>query len=151
MVTKQRRCMAMAAAMALFVSVPDLAHFRREIPPPTGLNLPSGASAAVWAGNTLYVSWWLDRNRPGCRSARTSGARSVIPFVGMGEYPVRGGNAVRLLVDGVPAFRRICDAIDAAERSVWVTVAFMWSNFEMPDASMPSITSCFPCSCPSLF
>lgn len=58
----------------------------------------------------------------------------VIPFVGAGEYPVRAGNAVRLLVDGVPAFRRICDAIDTAQHSVWVTVAFMWSSFEMPDA-----------------
>jgi cardiolipin synthase A/B len=58
----------------------------------------------------------------------------AIPFVGAGEYPVRDGNAVRLLVDGAPAFRRICDAIDAAEHSVWVTVAFMWPDFQMPDA-----------------
>ena len=40
---------------------------------------------------------------------------------------------VRLLVDGEPAFRRICEAIDAAQHSVWVTVAFLWSEFRMPD------------------
>jgi cardiolipin synthase A/B len=56
-----------------------------------------------------------------------------IPFVGTGLYPVREGNSVRLLVDGIPAFRRICDAIDAAKHSVWATVTFMWPNFEMPD------------------
>jgi phosphatidylserine/phosphatidylglycerophosphate/cardiolipin synthase-like enzyme len=36
-------------------------------------------------------------------------------------------------VDGEPAFRRICEAIEAAMRSVWVTVTFMWATFEMPD------------------
>ena len=56
-----------------------------------------------------------------------------IPFVRTGSSPVREGNSVRLLVDGIPAFRRICNAIDAAERSVWATVTFMWPSFEMPD------------------
>ncbi|HTE47178.1 MAG TPA: phosphatidylserine/phosphatidylglycerophosphate/cardiolipin synthase family protein [Gemmatimonadaceae bacterium] len=56
-----------------------------------------------------------------------------IPFVRTGSYPVREGNSVRLLVDGIPAFRRICDAIDAAEQSVCATVTFMWPSFEMPD------------------
>jgi phosphatidylserine/phosphatidylglycerophosphate/cardiolipin synthase-like enzyme len=37
------------------------------------------------------------------------------------------------LIDGLPAFRRICEAIEAAEHSVWVTVTFMWPTFEMPD------------------
>lgn len=31
-----------------------------------------------------------------------------------------------LLIDGEPAFRRICEAIEAARHSVWVTVTFMW-------------------------
>jgi hypothetical protein len=31
------------------------------------------------------------------------------------------------LTDGEPAFRRICEAIDTARRSVWVTVTFMWA------------------------
>ena len=47
-----------------------------------------------------------------------------VPFVESGSYPLRGGNAVRPLVDGGPAFRRICEAVEAARRSVWVTVAF---------------------------
>src|SRR5437773_8178604 len=58
---------------------------------------------------------------------------SVIPFVQSGSYPRRAGNFVRPLVDGEPAFRRICEAIEAAKRSVWVTVTFMWAAFEMPD------------------
>lgn len=56
-----------------------------------------------------------------------------IPFVSTGAYPPRAGNAVRPLVDGVPAFRRICQAVEAAQHSVWVTVAFLHPDFEMPD------------------
>jgi phosphatidylserine/phosphatidylglycerophosphate/cardiolipin synthase-like enzyme len=37
------------------------------------------------------------------------------------------------LIDGEPAFRRICEAIEAARHNVWVTVTFMWPTFEMPD------------------
>lgn len=56
-----------------------------------------------------------------------------IPFVTTGSYPTRRGNTVRLLIDGEPAFRRVCEAIEAAQHSVWVTVTFMWSEFRMPD------------------
>jgi cardiolipin synthase A/B len=49
------------------------------------------------------------------------------------SYPVRPGNLVRPLIDGEPAFRRICAAIDAARHSVWVTVTFLWASCEMPD------------------
>jgi cardiolipin synthase len=34
-----------------------------------------------------------------------------IPFVSSGAYPLRGGNAIRPLVDGEPAFRLICEAV----------------------------------------
>ena len=37
------------------------------------------------------------------------------------------------LVDGEAAFRRICEAIEAAHHSVWATIAFLWADFEMPD------------------
>lgn len=37
------------------------------------------------------------------------------------------------MVDGVPSFRRICEAIESAEQSVWATITFMWASFEMPD------------------
>lgn len=57
----------------------------------------------------------------------------TIPFVPSGSYPLRAGNNVRPLIDGEPAFRRICKAVEAARRSVWVTVTFMWPTFEMPD------------------
>ena len=56
-----------------------------------------------------------------------------IPFVTSGSYPIRGGNRVRPLVDGKPAFGRICSAVESAHRSVWVTIAFLESGFEMPD------------------
>ncbi|MGD9880174.1 MAG: phosphatidylserine/phosphatidylglycerophosphate/cardiolipin synthase family protein [Reyranella sp.] len=57
----------------------------------------------------------------------------AIPFVHSASYPVRPGNRLRPLIDGEPAFRRICEAIEAARQSVWVTVTFMWAAFEMPD------------------
>ncbi len=57
----------------------------------------------------------------------------TIPFVSSGSYPVRSGNLVRPLIDGEPAFRRICEAIEVATSGVWVTVTFMWASFEMPD------------------
>jgi cardiolipin synthase A/B len=54
------------------------------------------------------------------------------PGVRSGSYPVRLGNLLRPLIDGEPAFGRICEAIDQARRSVWVTVTFMWASFKMP-------------------
>ena len=59
---------------------------------------------------------------------------TAIPFVQSASYPIRPGNLVRPLIDGEPAFRRICEAIEAARQSVWVTVTFMWAAFEMPDS-----------------
>lgn len=57
----------------------------------------------------------------------------TIPSAREASYPVRPGNMVRPWVDGEPAFRRVCEAIEAARHSVWATVAFMWASFEMPD------------------
>lgn len=57
----------------------------------------------------------------------------IIPSARSCSYPVRAGNWVRPLVDGVPAFRRICEAIEAAQSRVWVTITFMWAAFGMPD------------------
>jgi cardiolipin synthase A/B len=54
-------------------------------------------------------------------------------FVTTGSYPTRAGNAVRLLIDGEPAFRRICEAIETARHRVWATITFMWPNVQMPD------------------
>jgi phosphatidylserine/phosphatidylglycerophosphate/cardiolipin synthase-like enzyme len=56
-----------------------------------------------------------------------------VPFVSSGPYPLRAGNYVRPLVDGEPAFRRICQAVEAARKSVWVTVAFIERDVRMPD------------------
>lgn len=67
-------------------------------------------------------------------SSRDSGlVTTAIPFVQAGSYPARSGNLVRPLIDGEPAFRRICEAIEAARRGVWATVTFMWATCEMPD------------------
>jgi cardiolipin synthase len=57
-----------------------------------------------------------------------------VPFPTSASYPARPGNLVRPLVDGEPAFRRICEAIEAARSSVWVTISFIWPDFRMPDA-----------------
>jgi cardiolipin synthase A/B len=54
-------------------------------------------------------------------------------FVATGAYPTRAGNRVRPLIDGVPAFRRICESIESAQQRVWATITFMWPSFEMPD------------------
>ncbi|MFI4935116.1 MAG: phosphatidylserine/phosphatidylglycerophosphate/cardiolipin synthase family protein [Caulobacterales bacterium] len=40
---------------------------------------------------------------------------------------------MRALIDGEPAFRRICAAIEAAGHSVWATIAFITPDFTMPD------------------
>lgn len=56
-----------------------------------------------------------------------------IPSVESGSYPVRGGCAVRPLVDGEPAFREICQAIESAKCRVWGTVAFLEEDVQLPD------------------
>ncbi len=55
------------------------------------------------------------------------------PFVQTGSYPVRDGNLIGPLVDGEPAFRRVCEAIQHAQHSVWVTVTVMWPEFTTPE------------------
>jgi cardiolipin synthase A/B len=54
-------------------------------------------------------------------------------FVPSSSYPARAGNRVGPLIDGEPAFRRIAESVESAQQSVWVTVAFLWASFEMPD------------------
>jgi cardiolipin synthase len=56
-----------------------------------------------------------------------------VPPVAAASYPVREGCVVRPLVDGEPAFRRICEAVESARKSVWVTVAFLERAVELPD------------------
>jgi phosphatidylserine/phosphatidylglycerophosphate/cardiolipin synthase-like enzyme len=58
---------------------------------------------------------------------------AYVPFVESASYPLRTGCAVRPLVDGEPAFRRICQAVEAARTSVWVTVAFLKRELQLPD------------------
>ncbi|MEK3915607.1 phosphatidylserine/phosphatidylglycerophosphate/cardiolipin synthase family protein [Paenibacillus sp. FSL H7-0331] len=48
-------------------------------------------------------------------------------------YPVRHGNVVRPLVDSAPTFRRICEAIETARHSVWLTITFAAPDYQMPD------------------
>jgi cardiolipin synthase len=57
----------------------------------------------------------------------------AIPVIGTCSYPSRPGNSLRPWVDGEPAFRRVCEAIESARHSVWATVTFMWADFLMPD------------------
>jgi cardiolipin synthase len=68
-----------------------------------------------------------------CEMKQDGAGAMHIPFVTTGSYPVRSGNFARPLIDGEPAFRRICEAVDAARHSVWVTIAFLDEDFTMPD------------------
>jgi len=43
---------------------------------------------------------------------------SRIPPAARAAYPLRPGNAVRPWIDGVPAFERICRAVEEARHSV---------------------------------
>ncbi len=56
-----------------------------------------------------------------------------VPAARRGAYPLRPGNSVLPLVDGEPAFRRICEAVEAARESVWLTVAYVDRDVAMPD------------------
>jgi len=56
-----------------------------------------------------------------------------VPPILEGSYPVREGCKVSPLVDGEPAFRRICETIEAAKHSVWGTVAFLEEDIQLPD------------------
>jgi cardiolipin synthase len=56
-----------------------------------------------------------------------------VPSVRRASYPLRTGNAIRPLIDGEPAFRRICEAVEAAQESVWLTVAYLDRDVAMPD------------------
>jgi cardiolipin synthase len=67
--------------------------------------------------------------------AMTGDTQPHIPFVESCSYPARTGNTVRPLVDGGPAYRRIAEAVLAAQHSVWLTVAFFAEDFRMPDGA----------------
>jgi phosphatidylserine/phosphatidylglycerophosphate/cardiolipin synthase-like enzyme len=56
-----------------------------------------------------------------------------VPHPISGSYPVRDGNAVLPLIDGVLTFRRIGATIDKARHSVWLTVAYYAADFRLPD------------------
>jgi cardiolipin synthase len=56
-----------------------------------------------------------------------------VPFSDLGSYPVRARNRARPLIDGEPAYRRICEVVEAAQHSVWLTVAWIWEAFRLPD------------------
>jgi cardiolipin synthase len=59
-------------------------------------------------------------------------AAAPVPSATEGRFPVREGNAVTPLVDGGPAFTRIAEAVEAAQATVWVTVAFIEADLELP-------------------
>jgi cardiolipin synthase A/B len=58
---------------------------------------------------------------------------TAVPPARSGAYPLRQANRVRPLVDGEPAFRRIGQAVEAARVRVWITVAFIDRDVQMPD------------------
>ncbi len=59
-------------------------------------------------------------------------AAARIPPAAKGAYPLRPGNAVQPWIEGVPAFARIRRAVEAAQQSVFVTVAFIDRDVPFP-------------------
>ncbi|MEO2169071.1 MAG: phosphatidylserine/phosphatidylglycerophosphate/cardiolipin synthase family protein [bacterium] len=57
---------------------------------------------------------------------------SHIPPALNSSYPLREGNLLTPLIDGPAAFGRIAEAVEMAEHSVWVTLAFHESEFRFP-------------------
>lgn len=65
-------------------------------------------------------------------SLTNDGSRTNIGFIESGSYPIRNGNRIHPLVDSAPTFRRICEAIEEAQHSIWLTITFMDPDFQMP-------------------
>ena len=57
---------------------------------------------------------------------------SRIPPAARCAYPLRPGNVVRPLIEGSPAFERICEAVESARHSLFLTVAFVERDLAMP-------------------
>lgn len=66
-------------------------------------------------------------------STTSAAVASHIPIPASGSYPARAGNRLRLLIDGENAFRRIAEAVEAAQHSVWLSVNFLLRDFRLPD------------------
>ena len=60
-------------------------------------------------------------------------AGGYIPDAIAGSYPIRDGNRVLPMVGAGMFFWRLCDAVNAARHSVWVTVAFWDRKFLFPE------------------
>jgi cardiolipin synthase A/B len=56
-----------------------------------------------------------------------------VPAAARATYPRRTGNLVRVHFEGAPAFRRICQCIESARTRVWLTVACIEHDTQMPD------------------
>jgi cardiolipin synthase len=65
-------------------------------------------------------------------SLSNDGSMTNIRNIESGSYPIRNGNMIHPLVDSAPTFRRICDAIEEAQYSIWLTITFMDPDFQMP-------------------
>lgn len=59
-------------------------------------------------------------------------ATDDVPPARAAVWPPRRGNVVRPLVDGVPAFSRIAEAVETATARVWATIAFVDRTAELP-------------------
>jgi cardiolipin synthase len=55
-----------------------------------------------------------------------------VPPARSAAWPPRRGNVVRPLVDGIPAFSRIAEAVEDARARVWATIAFLDRTAELP-------------------
>ncbi len=63
-------------------------------------------------------------------------AASYIPGAAACSYPVRDGNQLRPLVGAAEIFARLAEAIDGAQKSLWITIAFFGRDFAFPDGRL---------------
>src|SRR5262249_60407210 len=104
-------------------------------------SVPEGLRRAVRRASDAGAAYGQRRGRPAPMRAwrRRAPGRgrtrfmTPIPPACTGSYPLRAGNRVRPLVDGEHAFRRICEAIEAARHRLWVTIAFVDHDAQLPD------------------
>src|SRR5262249_1545838 len=89
------------------------------------------AGAALGEGRGRPAPLRAGRRRAAGRG-RTRPMREIAP-ARTGSYPLRAGNRVRPLVDGEPAFRRICAAVHAPRDRLWVTLAVVDHDAQLPD------------------
>ena len=93
-------------ALALMGPLTASAQERREVPLPASNAISSVASAAVWGGNTLYVSGWLDpdmKTHPDTKSQTVGILRDIEKLLETQKLTLGDAVMVRVYLGNDPA------------------------------------------------